>query len=301
MEGFVQTIVEGYIVFLFFDGLLLFSLIKSGEKSRKKARAVLIITLATMVIWASCYLVLNHRIPTFMAVLVPAVLLGLGIVFRDTVFPFRRHCRNCGKVLSITEFLSMDDHLCASCYEQIHPETVKLTREEQFRKENEEKKKAWVGWEPEKEYVLAFAIDENQNVLLIDNLSMEKSPGKHSGVIAIYRRGDDKAATAAKALEKETGIICENPHYMGRLNFVMPDMNIRFHVHVAREFTGTIRNDGKKQPIWVPLRKLNYKLMSMDYPLWLPRMLRGQYVEYYAKANAEGKIYEDILDLDAKI
>ena len=41
--------------------------------------------------------------------------------------------------------------------------------------------------------------------------------------------------------------------------------------------------------------------MSMDYPLWLPRMLRGQYVEYYAKANAEGKIYEDILDLAAKI
>ena len=85
-------------------------------------------------------------------------------------------------------------------------------------------------------------------------------------------------------------IICENPQYMGRLNFVMPNMNIRFHVHVAREFTGTIRNDDKKQPIWVPLRKLNYKLMSMDYPLWLPRMLRGQYVEYYAKANAEGKM-----------
>lgn len=40
--------------------------------------------------------------------------------------------------------------------------------------------------------------------------------------------------------------------------------------------------------------------MSMDYPLWLPRMLRGQYVEYYAKVNTEGKIYEDILDLDAK-
>ena len=81
----------------------------------------------------------------------------------------------------------------------------------------------------------------------------------------------------------------------------MPDMDIRFHVYIAREFTGELKEDAAKQPVWKPLRKLNYDLMSMDYPLWLPRMLRGQTLEYYAKCNTEGKIYEDILDLDAVI
>ncbi len=80
----------------------------------------------------------------------------------------------------------------------------------------------------------------------------------------------------------------------------MPDSNIRFYIFIAREFTGTVKEGGSKKPIWVPLKKLDNDLMSMDYPLWLPRMLRGQYVEYYAKVNPEGKIYEDILDLDAK-
>jgi len=303
MLDFVQKVLEGYIIFLFFAGLLLFSLFRSGAKSRKKARSVLIIILASAVIWVVYYLISIRKLPEMMAIMVPGILLVLGIIFHRVVFPYKGHCVNCGKALSITEFLSMDDHLCAACYEKLHPETRKLTREEQFRLENEEKKKGWVGWKPDREYVIAFAFDEknNNNVLLIDNTAMEKVPGKHAGVIGALRLTDDKAAVAAKVLEKETGIVCEKPDYMGRLNFMMPDTNLRFHVFIAREFTGTIKDNPKKQPIWVPLKKLNYKLMSMDYPLWLPRMLRGITLEYYAKGNAEGKIYEDILDTEAQI
>ena len=300
MQVFVKNVVESYIIFLFFEGLLLFSLVKSGAKSRKKAKAVFIITLASMVIWVDYYQIYANRLPMSMALIVPAVLLALGIMFRKTVFPFRTHCVNCGKALSISEFLSMDEHLCAVCYQEIHPESIKLSPDELYRRETEEKKKAWQGWKPDKEYVLAFAFDDKSNVLLIDNLSMPKSPGKQSGVIGPINARSDKYKAAANVLKKETGIICEKPDYTGRLNFRMPDSNIRFYIFIAREFTGTVKEGGSKKPVWVPLKKLDYDQMSMDYPLWLPRMLRGQYVEYYAKVNTEGKIYEDILDLDAK-
>ncbi|MDO5122247.1 MAG: hypothetical protein Q4D46_09240 [Erysipelotrichaceae bacterium] len=300
MQVFVKNVVESYIIFLFFEGLLLFSLLKSGAKSRKKAKAVLIITLASALIWIDYYLIYVNRLPMSMALIVPAVLLALGIMFRSTVFPFRTHCVNCGKALSISEFLSMDEHLCASCYQEIHPESVKLSPDEQYRRETEEKKKDWQGWKPDREYVLVFAFDEKSNVLLIDNLNMPKSPGKHSGVIGAVNARSDKYKTASNALKRETGIVCERPDYMGRLNFQMPDTNVRFYIFIAREFSGTLKEGGSKKPIWVSLKKLDYDLMSMDYPLWLPRMLRGQYVEYYAKVNPEGKIYEDILDLDAK-
>ena len=300
MQVFVKNVVEGYIIFLFFEGLLLFSLFKAGAKSRKKARAVLIMTLASAVIWVVYYQIYMNRLPMSMALIVPAVLLALGIMFRSTVFPYRTHCVHCGKALSISEFLSMDAHLCASCYQEIHPESIKLSPDELYRKETEEKKKAWQGWKPDKEYVLVFAFDERSNVLLIDNLNMPKSPGKHSGVIGAINFKSDKYKAASNALKKETGIICEKPDYMGRLHFQMPEGNIRFCIFVAREFTGILKEGTGKKPIWVPLKKLDYNLMSMDYPLWLPRMLRGQYVEYYAKVHTEGKIYEDILDLDAK-
>ena len=51
----------------------------------------------------------------------------------------------------------------------------------------------------------------------------------------------------------------------------------------------------------MPLKKLKYDQMSMDYPLWLPRMLRGQRVEYCAKCNPEGKVCEDLLCLDVEL
>ena len=302
MQGFVKSVVEGYIIFLFFAGLLFYSLVRAGKKSRKKARAVLLLTLLSAVIWADYYLIDTGRLPMAAAFLVPAALFAVAIAFRRTFFPYKGHCEDCGKRLSITEFLSCDEHLCAACYEKRHPETVKIPPEERIRRENEEKKKSWAGWQPQREFVIVFAFDERQNVLLLDRVNAPKKPGKLSGVIGAVRASEDPAVTAGKALRKDTGLVCETPEYMGRLNFVMPDMNIRFHVFVGRSFTGTLNEerDGVL-PVWLPLKKLNYDLMSMDYPLWLPRMLRGQRVEYYAKCNAEGKIYEDILDLDAAL
>ncbi len=299
MQEFVQKVVEGYIVFLFFDGLLIGSLVKSGAKSRKKLRAVLILTIFTAIIWVDYYFIYSNRLPYSMALIVPAVLLVIGIIFRSTVFPYKRYCQSCGKQLSITEFLFSDEHLCWTCYEEKHPESIKVPVEEKIRKENEEKKKDWAGWKPDREFVIAFAYDENGNVLLIDNVNMKKVPGKLSGAIGVVKKGWDMGLAASRTLRRETGLECAEPECMGKLNFVMPDMNVRFHVFVAREYSGSLKEDAAKQPVWMPLKKLNYDLMSMDYPLWLPRMLRGQYLEYYAKCNSDGKIYEDILDLDA--
>ncbi len=301
MQSFVQAIVDNYIIFLFFEGLLLFSLIRNGRRSRRKMRAVLIITLASGVIWAVYYLVSLGQLPEILAVIVPAVLLVLGIVFRRVVFPYRGRCACCGKRLSITEFLFNDDHICHACYEKLHPENEKLSREEEIRREITEKKKSWAGWAPEKEYVIIFACDKDLNVLLMDHIKMAKAPGKLSGFIGNIRSGEDRGLAASRTLLEQSGLACTDPQYMARLNFDMPDKCIRFHVYVAREFSGELKEDPEKNPVWMPLKKLKYQQMSMDYPIWLPRVVRGICLEYYGKCNAAGKIYEDILDLEADI
>ncbi len=301
MQRFIQAVVDNYIIFLFFEGLLLFSLIRNGRRSRRKMRAVLIITLASGVIWAVYYLISLGHLPEILAVIVPAVLLALGVVFRRVVFPYRGRCAHCGKRLSITEFLFNDDHFCHACYEKLHPETGELSREEEIRRENAEKKKGWAGWAPEKEYVIAFACDKDLNVLLMDHVKMPKAPGKLSGFIGNIRSGEDRTRAASRALLGQSGLACADPQYIARLNFNMPDKNIRFHVYVAREFSGTLKEDPEKNPVWMPLKKLKYQQMSMDYPIWLPRVVRGVSLEYYGRCNAAGKIYEDILDLEAEI
>ena len=301
MQDFVQKVVERYLIFLFFDGLVLFSLIRAGHRSRRKALAVLIFTLASVIVWIDYYLIYINRLEMKMAWAVPLILLLAGVLFHRYTFPFRAHCQECGKRLSITEFLSCDENLCLKCYETKHPESVKLSKEEQIRRENEEKKKTWAGWRPNREFVIVFAFDERANVLLVDNVNMAKKPGKLAGAIGEVKGREKKDFTATRTLRKETGLECSQIDYMGRLNFEMPDMNVRFHVYVAREFSGSIRESEGKKPVWMPLKKLNYDLMSMDYPLWLPRMLRGQTVEYYARCNKEGKIYDDILDLDVEL
>ena len=302
MEVFVQKVVEGYIFFLFFAGLLLFSLFRQGERSRIKFRAFLILFFFTTIIWVDYYLIYSKRLPMSMAYIVPAVLVVICILMRKILFPFKAHCQKCGKALSITEFLSIDVNYCNACYEKYHPETVKLSPEEKIRRENAEKLKKWVGWKPERQFVIGFVYDEGtKSVLVIDNLKMAKQSGKLSGVIGEVKNPALKEEVAVRTLKKWTGLDCPQPDYMGRLNFVMPNMNIRFHVYIARKFSGTLKEDTERQPVWMKLKKLKYNLMSMDYPLWLPRMCRGQKLEYYARCNEEGKIYEDVLDLEAKI
>ncbi len=301
MQGFVKAVVENYIIFLFFEGLLIFSLFRVGEKSRKKRRAVLILTLLSAVIWAVYYLVYIGNLPNSMAFAAPGVILVLCILLRRTVFPFKTHCADCGKALSITEFLSCDEHLCHECYEKKHPESRMATAEETMRRETEEKKRSWIGWRPQREFVIVFAADAAENVLLIDHTGMGKTPGKLSGAIGKVTPQQKMVYTATATLKRETGLVCEEPDYMARLNFEMPDGNLRFHVFIARHFSGRLKENAGNIPVWMPLKKLKYDLMSMDYPLWLPRTVRGQSLEYYARVNAEGKIYEDVLDLDAVI
>lgn len=301
MDTLITKIVDGYIVFLFFVGLYLFSLIKAGKKSRKKAFAVGTWILGSAVLWGISYMISVSLIPMYWFWATLAVLVLLALVFHKKVFPFKTKCQDCGKKLSFTEIISIDEFICQECYEKRHPETVPIPKEELIRIENEKKKLTWEGWKPDRECVLVFPADSEANVLMIDNKELDKVPGKYSGCIGILRRGENKAVAARRALREETGLISEAPDYEGRLNFEMPDYNLRCHIFVARDTTGEIKETEKKRPFWTPLKKLKYDLMSMDYPLWVSRAVRGQNFEYWARCNKEGKIYDDLLELDVEI
>ncbi|MBO4887088.1 MAG: hypothetical protein J5589_02085 [Firmicutes bacterium] len=301
MQNFVQKVVEGYIFFLFFGGLWLFSLIRGGFKSRIKTKGAMTGMLLSVLIWVDYYLIYTGRWPIILAYIVPAAVLVILIVFHKSIFPYKTKCPVCGKRLSITEFLANDGNLCNDCQKKLRPELNKATMEEKIRQENARKKKGWIGWKPEKEYVIVFAADKLENVLLIDRVNMPKKPGKLSGVIGIVGDRDRMQQIASRTLETDTGIVCEEPEYMGRLNFSGPKMNIRFHVFVARKYSGTIKDDPEKQPVWIALKKMKYNQMSMDYPLWLARVVRGQKIEYYGRINDEGKVYEDVLELDVDL
>lgn len=301
MEKVISTIIDGYIIFLFFIGLYLFSLFKAGKKSRNKRNAVLMWVAASAVIWIVSYLISLGKVPMVSFWILLAAIAVLAVVFHEKVFPFKTVCQDCGKKMSITEVLSIDEFVCQECFEKRHPETIVVPKEELIRQENERKKATWAGWKANRECVIVFPADSDNNVLMIDNLKLDKVPGKYAGCLGLIKKGESKSAAASRALKTESGLVSESPDYEGRLNFEMPDYNLRCHIFVARDTVGDIKETEEKRPFWTPLKKLKYDLMSVDYPVWLARAVRGQHFEYWARCNKEGKIYDDLLELDVEI
>lgn len=302
MLRLVQYIVDGYIVFLFMVGLILFSLIKQGKRSRRKALATGIMIASTVPVWIVCYLITTDRLPLYALGLVLLAVSALLAALRRIVFPYHTTCRNCGTKLSITEFLASDDNLCQACYEQKYPERVPRSREDIIAEENARKKETWTGWKYNRECAVVFAYNvETDEVLLVERLNMGKVSGKHTGGMAYVKAGENPSYAAERALRAETGLRCTDPDLEGYLNFEMADYNLRCYVYVARNYSGETRQTETNNPFWVRVRKMKYNLMSMDYTVWLERALKGQQFIYWARCNENGQINDDLLELDVTL
>jgi 8-oxo-dGTP diphosphatase len=86
-----------------------------AEVGEKKRFATLIITGVLVGVWAGCYVIQQLSISD--AMLLPIVSVAAAIVLwkRESFFPYRRTCAQCGKPLSLKRFLFHDSNTCETC------------------------------------------------------------------------------------------------------------------------------------------------------------------------------------------
>lgn len=267
---------------------------KNIVQSKKKRTAALIFLAIAVFFWLLLFFITEHGLPEYYFPVALAAVVVFGFAFRQTLWPFKLDCQNCGKRLSISQFLVNDDNICAECYLNQHPELrpVPPKTEEQIRQEMLDK---FAGWQPVKQLVLCFVCNDKNEVLLIDRKYKPKGIGKISGATGFFNAGDDVLDACRQAVAKETGLTIHSPVFCGNIRFTIPNANLLGHIFTASDFSGDIRETKNNRPFWTRIKKLPFSQMSVDYQVWLRLALTNKKFEYYAICNDKGFVMDDLL------
>lgn len=74
------------------------------------------------------------------------------------------------------------------------------------------------------------------------------------------------------------------------INKANQEQNHSVNIFLITEFTGTPVESEEMKPEWFDIDKIPYKQMWEDDEIWLPRVLRGEYIEYDFIYWLDGKI-----------
>lgn len=134
----------------------------------------------------------------------------------------------------------------------------------------------WDGWEGEMPATLMFIVQGDQ-VLLIEK-QRGIGAGKINGPGGKIDPGETPLECVIRETQEELLITPKDPIKMGELWFAMSDIpDIKCHVYVSHEFTGTPTSTPEAIPIWTKLKNIPYDKMWEDDQHWLPQMLDGQF------------------------
>ncbi|MGI5172581.1 NUDIX domain-containing protein [Treponema sp. OMZ 840] len=291
MEKILSFIIDNYIFLFVAFALVYFNQLKKGGICRKKRKAVLIMFACAFLYWLFLYVIVNKNYNPYFSFVGLAILAVFVFVFRAVMWPFSRLCRKCGKELSITQILTVDENTCDDCFFSDHPDLLVKPEE----KVDEKLDDLWTDWRPDKTFVLCFVLNNKNQVLLVERKYKEKGSGKVSGPISLLQEQENAVEVCKKSVYTETGLSVEQPSYQGRLNFSMPGKNFRCHIYVTSKYTGCIKETELNRPFWASVKRLPFLKMSVDYRVWLPIAIDKGFFDYYGTCDEKGYVVKDRL------
>lgn len=274
---------------------------KSGGSKR---RATLLIAFDILMLYLLLILRDHYKLPSFVDYILLAVSLIIPVVSRKYFWPFRLHCRKCGKTMGFDEIIGEDDNLCHECFLDEHPEIKKKEEEKKLTPEeridlkckaaNTVDEVPWDYWEPTERCTLTYLFDGDKVLLIEKKRGMGtgyyNAPGGH------IELEETKYEAAVREAKEETGLDMSNLKERGTLYFQFKD-GIRMigYVFFAYKYSGElIKECDETRPFWCNLNDLDYSKMWEDDKLWLPLALSGKKFEGYF-------IFDDLKLLDSKV
>ena len=240
-------------------------------------------------------MIITYQLNPIIAIPAGAIIIAIGVLFREKVWPYKRHCVHCGKKLDQEHILGHDDNLCFTCHLEANPveaEEYKKKEEEKrlMREEQEETKPFivpdtvdemdWDSWDPEEKCTLVYLIDK-ERVLLI-----HKKQGMGTGLVNGPGGHIEETETADEAayreFKEETGLNVHTIHMIGELNFQFKDgISMRGYVYLGDGYDGELASSDETTPFWCNRSELPMDKMWEDDRLWLERALQGDHFKGY--------------------
>ena len=135
----------------------------------------------------------------------------------------------------------------------------------------------WRGFAPDERAVIAFVRRDGE--LLLIHKKRGFGGGKINGPGGRIEPGESSTEAAIREVAEEVGLRIESPQRMADLKFAFTDgYTLEVDVYVTARFHGDPTETDEAKPFWTTLDEIPYDRMWEDDRLWLPRVLRGEYV-----------------------
>lgn len=134
-------------------------------------------------------------------------------------------------------------------------------------------------WQPNRFATLIYVI-EHDRVLLIEKLQGHgagkvNAPGGHIEV------GETPEECALRELFEEVGLVALQADQRGELKFhdTAKDFDMLGYVFLTSTYSGHLTASNEANPFWIEIKDIPYERMWEDDVIWLPRMLKGDYIK----------------------
>jgi len=249
-------------------------------------------------------IILSQSLPTWLAIPTLAIVILLGYILRAKVWPFKLHCTKCGKRMTFTEIINIDENTCTECYYENHPDKKLEEKEEEVPEEEVSKatqvsKIDWNNWEYKEDCVITYLFRKNEETGKDQVLLIEKKKGLGAGLINApgghIEDGETGIEASIREFKEETGLDIINLNRKGILHFqFLHSTGLRGQVYFCNEYSGTLVETDEAKGFWCDVEEIPYPKMWEDDKVWLPKALEGKNILLYS-------IFEDQKMLDYKL
>ncbi len=280
-----------YIFEELFTWLMLFIILlnisqRKFPRSDAKRKATLLIAVDFLAVYALTALVSIWQLPPWMDLICLAIGIAAAVIFRKSVWPFRLHCRSCGRRLDFNHIIGYDENICQECYWKEHPEekeaedaknrTPEERLEDSYIRAGKVDDIQWDAWEPTETCVLTYVTDGPRILMIMKKKGLGagyiNAPGGHIEI------EETKKEAAIRETKEETGLDVSDLEERGTLRFQFRDgLRMLGYVFFTSSWSGTMIEESEEtKPFWTDIADLDYGAMWEDDRMWLPMALEGK-------------------------
>ncbi len=255
--------------------------IKHGEKKRLAT-----LWIAGILLFFQIELVLIQHYKLSDTFIIPAVLafLAVGYILRSKIFIFRLKCVSCGAKLSYKRILYWDSNKCETCDPPEQPaEQIETPEKTALAASNFTDAKTvddvdWDLWEPTETAVICYIVKKGKVLLIHKKTGLGK--GKVNAPGGRIEPGEMPLEAAVRETQEETGLTPINLKHRATLSFIFTNgYSLKGFVYFADGFSGKLTETDEADPFWQPVESIPYEEMWEDDKHWLPKAMKGIFVQ----------------------